>query len=225
MQQELAPVRPPLPTRRSAWDSGARAPTAQPALREESTAPRGPGLAPRTSQPGCRVTSSGTCGGAAPGRPPRGPSRRGAKHATPRGPAAQRPSPSRAGTLSPGRRGGALLPGPGERLSLGPARASSTPSCPHARQPAAFKSPGYSAGGESMRAGAARSGRGETGRRWGVPGGGPEGWGRSPREESAKSPSCLCSHDRDGQPPRGSQSALSLPRAVHRPFAARHPNI
>lgn len=50
----------------------------------------------------------------------------------------------------------------------GPARASSSPpASPHARQRAAFKSPGYSAGGESMRAGAARRGRGEAGRRWG----------------------------------------------------------
>lgn len=48
-----------------------------------------------------------------------------------------------------------------------PARASSSHTSPHARQPAAFKSPGYSAGGESMRAGAARRGRGEAGRRWG----------------------------------------------------------
>lgn len=104
-------------------------------------------------------------------------------------------------------------------LSPGPARSSSASSCPHARQPAAFKSPGYSAGGESMRAGAARRGRGEAGRR----GSGGVGW--SPSEESARSPSCLCSRDRDGQPPRGSQTALSLPRAVYRPLAAHHPNI
>lgn len=117
------------------------------------------------------VSSPGThgAGRAGPGQPRRGPLPRGAKHATPRSSAAQRPSPSRAGTPSPRRRAGAPLPGRGARLSPG-ARACELvppPASPHARQRAAFKSPGYSAGGESMRAGAARRGRGEAGRRWG----------------------------------------------------------
>ena len=181
---------------------------------------RGRAWAPATPSAPLGLRGAGRAG---PGQPRRGPLLRGAKHATPRSSAAQHPSPSRAGTPSPRRRAGAPLPGRGARLSPG-ARACELvppPASPHARQRAAFKSPGYSAGGKSMRAGAARRGRGEAGRRWGVLGGGTKGWGWYPREESGRSRSCLCSRDRDGQPPRGSQTALSLPRAVRRPLATK----
>lgn len=50
-----------------------------------------------------------------------------------------------------------------------------------------------------MRAGAARRGRGEAGRRWGAAGRG--GVGPGPGEDSGRSPSWLGSRDRDGQPP------------------------
>lgn len=167
VQQERAPGRPPAASR------GQRGPGVQPSRPPaENEQPCGdPERArPALRSPGRPATSSGTRGdgGAQTANRAVGPSPRGAKHATSRGRAAPRPSPSRAGTPSPRRSGGALLPGRGERLSRAGA-AELGLRLPHARQPAAFKSPGSSAGGESMRAGAARRGRGERA------GGGPRG--------------------------------------------------
>lgn len=78
------------------------------------------------------VSSPGThgAGRAGPGQLRRGPLPRGAKHATPRSSAAQRPSPSRAGTPSPRRRAGAPLPGRGARLSPGARACELVPPAP-----------------------------------------------------------------------------------------------
>lgn len=76
------------------------------------------------------------------------------------------------------------LPGLARGCHLGPARASSDPGFPKARQRAAFKSPGYSVGGESMRAGAARRGAGRGGSEVGGAGRGLRG-GAGPQGKRA----------------------------------------
>lgn len=76
------------------------------------------------------------------------------------------------------------LPGPARGCHLGLARASSDPCFPNARQRAAFKSPGYSVGGESMRAGAARRGAGRGGSEVGGAGRGSRG-GAGPQGKKA----------------------------------------
>lgn len=96
------------PTSRGRGGPDASSPARPP---RKNAALRGPERASRTPEPRSPAISSGTRGDAAPERPLSGPSLRGAKHSTQRGPAAQLSASSRTGTLSPGRRGGALLPG------------------------------------------------------------------------------------------------------------------
>nr|XP_045229246.1 translation initiation factor IF-2-like [Macaca fascicularis] len=127
---------------------------------------------------------------------------RGARRAAPRT-ATARPHPAGRKTRDTAELGRALLlpfrrrdPHPWERRGRAPTwprRAAVTRSqrvqtgfpplflAPHARQPAAFKSPGYSAGGESMRAGTARRGAGRGGTEVGGAARGDRGVGLVPR--------------------------------------------
>lgn len=184
----------------------------------ESPALRGPSGRTEGTRPG-PATSPGSSAG------------RGTRHPAELRRAAPLPPPRR-GVPSPGRRGGARLPGRGVRLSpragarklVPPASSQRAPAGPLlnlqvARRGERACALGLREGegrGKARRVGGGGCGRGRKG--W-------EGVGLVPGEESGRSRSGLCSRDRDGQPPRGSPPALSLPRAVHRPLAARHQNI
>lgn len=169
VQQERAPGRPPAASR------GQRGPGVQPSRPPaENEQPCGdPERArPALRSPGRPATSSGTRGdgGAQTANRAVGPSPRGAKHATSRGRAAPRRAPP---LPAPGPRppGGA-----GARSYLaeasgchGPARPSSASGCPTRASRRLLNLQVPPRGGESMRAGAARRGRGERA------GGGPRG--------------------------------------------------
>ncbi|XP_061017146.1 basic proline-rich protein-like [Dama dama] len=157
----------PPPRERKRGSAGA------PAARPRQGEGRARGACSPSHPPGLAGPARGRRTSTAP-PPPRG---RHSRAAAEPGRAAPLPAPG----PFPRSGAGAPLPGRGGRLSPRAAARGLIPSPSPARQPAAFKSPGYSAGGESMRAGAARRGRGEAGR----------------------------SRDRDGQPPRGSQTIIT----------------
>jgi hypothetical protein len=153
---------------------------------------------------------------AGPGRhgaaPSRGVLKATAEHGHPRAPFPPGPAPP--------------LPGPACGCHLGLARASSDPCFTNARQRAPFKSPGYSVGGESMRAGAARRGAGQGGSEVGGCWEGMEGWGRSPREESGRWKSSLLSgRDRTGSPRVAPRLPCHYLGPCTAPSAACHQNI
>lgn len=90
------------PTSRGQGGPDASSPARPP---RKNTAPRRPEPAPRTPEPRSPATSSGTRGDAAPERPLSGPSRRGAKHSTQRGSAAQLSTSSRTAAVPLGEEG------------------------------------------------------------------------------------------------------------------------